>query len=217
MKTVLTTLLAAAVLAVMGLAAFVWSGIFNVAATDPHWSMTHWIMDKTRMYSIRRHAAGITPPAGYDEPARVAWAAGHFSGHCASCHGGPGIRGNEVSKGLYPRPPDLTNVMDRHTPGELFWILKNGIKMSGMPSMASDGDDMLWATVAFLRKLPGMSDENYNDLWMEAQAQGARGGMSMDHGSMHGGPMDHGAKTGDSTPEAGQNTGSPAREPSAAK
>ena len=213
MKIVLATLLAAAMLAVMGLTAFIWSGIFNVAANDPHWSVTYWIMEKTRMYSIQRHAAGITPPAGYDKPARVVGAVGHFSEHCANCHGGPGIPRGEVAEGMYPQPPDLTNVAGRYTPGELFWILRNGIKMSGMPSMASDGDDMLWATVAFLRKLPGMSDEDYNDLWMESQAQGARGGMGMDHGSMRMDPMDHGAKAGGSTPGEGHGTGDPAREP----
>ncbi|MDN3626867.1 hypothetical protein [Methylobacterium isbiliense] len=55
--------------------------------------------------------------------------------------------------------------------------------MSGMPSMESDGDAMLWSTVAFLEKLPRMSDEAYNDLWMQAQAAGSQGGMN--HGAMN--------------------------------
>ena len=144
------------------------------------------------MRSIKVHAAGLTPPAGYDEQAKVVGAVGHFSEHCATCHGAPGTRRNEMVEGMYPQPPELTNVASRYTPSELFWILKNGIKMSGMPSMASDGDDMLWSTVALLEKLPKLSDDDYNELWMAAQAQDGHGGMNMDHGSMNM-PMDHGS------------------------
>lgn len=71
--------------------------------------------------------------------------------------------------------------------------------MSGMPSMADDGDELLWNTVAFLQKLPGMTDEQYNELWMASQAQGGMAGMNhgnmtmpMDHGAMNM-PMDHGS------------------------
>jgi hypothetical protein len=81
---------------------------------------------------------------------------------------------------MYPRPPSLTNVSRRYAPGELFWILKHGIKMSGMPSMADDGDRMLWATVAFLERLPTLSDDDYDGLWLASQA----GGGSMDMGGM---------------------------------
>ena len=98
-----------------------------------------------------------------------------------------------------------------------------------MPSMESDGDAMLWSTVAFLEKLPRMSDEAYNDLWMQAQAAGGQGGM--DHGAMNmdgagsaGQPADGraagpaGAGTGNAqTPPAGhshQESGRRAIEPS---
>jgi len=190
MKTVLATLLAAAVLAFAGGAAFVYSGTFNVAATDPHSPAVYWVLEKARVRSIQVHAAGLTAPPGYDEQSKVAGAAGHFSEHCATCHGGPGIKPSIWAEGMYPSPPNLKEAASRYTPGELFWILKNGIKMSAMPSMASDGDEMLWSTVAFLEKLPSLSQDDFNDLWMAAQAAG---GMNMDHGAMmNGGSMDHG-------------------------
>ncbi|MDH2312507.1 cytochrome c [Methylobacterium brachiatum] len=182
-KTVLVTLLSAGVLSVVVAAAVIYAGLFNVAATDPHWPATYWVLDTARVRSIQVHAAGLAPPAGYDEQAKVVMAVGHFSEHCATCHGAPGAKQSELAEGMYPRPPSLTDVASRYTPGELFWILKHGIKMSGMPSMESDGDAMLWATVAFLQKLPGMSDSDYNDLWMQAQAAGSHGGM--DHGAMN--------------------------------
>ena len=191
MKTVLATLLSAAVLAVLGGAAFVYSGIFNVSATEPHSSAVYWVMEKARVRSIQVRAAGLAPPPGYDEPSKMAGAAGHFSEHCATCHSGPGLKPSAWAEGMYPTPPNLQEAASRYTPGELFWILKNGIKMSAMPSMASDGDEMLWSTVAFLEKLPSLSEDDFNDLWMAAQAAG--GGMGMDHGAMmNGGSMDHG-------------------------
>ncbi len=192
MKTVLATLLSAAVLAVAGGAAYIYLGGYNVAATDQHWPATYWVLDQARIRSIKARASGLTAPLNYDEETKVAGAAGHFSEHCATCHGGPGIKPSIWAEGMYPAPPNLKEAALRYTPGELFWILKNGIKMSAMPSMASDGDEMLWSTVAFLQKLPTMSDDDYNDLWMASQAQGGHGGMNMDHGSMDM-PMDHGA------------------------
>jgi mono/diheme cytochrome c family protein len=199
MKTVLLTLLSAAAFAAVGGAAFVYSGVFNVAATDPHWEATYWLMEKARIRSIQTHAAGLVAPAGYDQEAKIQGAVGHFSEHCATCHGGPGVNRDAIAQGMYPQPPNLQNVASRYTPGELFWILKNGIKMSAMPSMADDGDELLWNTVALLQKMPGMTDEQYNDLWMASQAQGGMAGMNhgnmtmpMDHGGMNM-PMDHGS------------------------
>ena len=182
-KTVLVTLLSAGVLSVLIAAAVIYAGLFNVSATDPHWPATYWVLETARVRSIQVHAAGLSPPAGYDEPNKIVGAVGHFSEHCTTCHGAPGAKQSDLAEGMYPRPPNLKDVAGRYTPGELFWILKHGIKMSGMPSMESDGDAMLWATVAFLEKLPQMSDDAYNDLWMQAQAAGDHGGM--DHGTMN--------------------------------
>lgn len=202
-KLVLVTLLSAGVLSVLIATAVIYAGLFNVAATEPHWPATYWVLETARVRSIQVHAAGLAPPAGYDEPNKIVAAVGHFSEHCATCHGAPGAKQSELAEGMYPRPPNLKEAAGRYTPGELFWILKHGIKMSGMPSMESDGDAMLWATVAFLEKLPRMSDDAYNDLWMQAQAAGAQGGM--DHGAMKmddAGPA--GAGTGSAqTPPAG--------------
>jgi len=219
MKTVLVTLLSAVLLTAIGGAMFIYSGVFNVAATEPHSSATYWVMEKARQRSIQAHAAGLTAPAGYDEPSKVAGAAGHFSEHCATCHGGPGLKPSIWAEGMYPTPPNLKEAASRFTPGELFWILKNGIKMSAMPSMASDGDEMLWSTVAFLEKLPTLSEDDFNDLWMAAQAAG---GMNMDHGAMmNGGSMDHGMMQmhGGAPPAApsngpqGEAAGTPAAKP----
>jgi hypothetical protein len=110
----------------------------------------------------------------------------------------------ETAEGLYPKPADLTHAAQRYTPGELFWILKNGIKMSGMPSWSDHSDEELWGTVAFLEKLPAMSEADYGKLVMESMKQGGRHSHGdampgMDHSSMPG--MDHGPAPR-ATPEA---------------
>ena len=171
MRTVALTVLCLAALGLLGAAAFVYSGAFNVAATDPHSAPAYWVMETTRLRSIKAHAEGVVVPPDWDTEARVVMATSHFAAHCAICHGAPGVKRDALAAGMYPLPPDLTKASARYTPGQLFWILKNGIKMSGMPSMADDGDDMLWSTVAFLEKLPSLSPDGYNDLWMASQAQ----------------------------------------------
>jgi mono/diheme cytochrome c family protein len=186
MRTVILTLLTVLGLAVLGGFAFVYSGIYNVGATEPHWPLTYWAMDTVRLHSVKAHATGITPPSWINDETKVVEGTVHFAAHCASCHGAPGVPRGDIAEGLYPRPADLKDVAQRYTPGDLFWILKNGIKMSGMPSWSDHSDDELWVTVAFLEKLPGMIEQDYGKLVMASMKMGGRhqhGGMAMPDGS----------------------------------
>jgi len=176
MRIVLGTLAVLLLVAV----AFIHLGIYNVAATDHHSPVVQWVMEQTRIQSIRAHARGIEAPPGLDDPKRVLAGADHFAAHCAVCHGAPGVPKGDIAEGLYPAPPNLAEAPARYTPGELFWILKNGIKMTGMPSWSDHSDDELWSAVAFIEKLPGMSEEDYAKLVMENM-------MSGGHHHHHGG------------------------------
>ncbi|MEI9806263.1 MAG: cytochrome c [Pseudolabrys sp.] len=82
---------------------------------------------------------------------------------CANCHGAPGVTWAKFSEGLHPDPPDLKDVVKDVTPAQLFWVIKNGINMTGMPSFASAGmkDEDIWAVAAFLKKLPTVSEADY--------------------------------------------------------
>ena len=82
---------------------------------------------------------------------------------CTNCHGGPGVEWQKFSEGLNPDPPDLKEVVPSREPRELFWVIKNGIKMTGMPSFTVAGmsDSDIWAIVAFLKKLPSVSEADY--------------------------------------------------------
>src|SRR6266851_5169601 len=173
MRTILATLAITFAVVLIGGAVVVDSGVYDIGATAPHWRITHWVMETARVRSIKAHAAGITAPPGLDNPARIPMGTEHFAAHCAVCHGAPGVPKGDIAHGLNPQPPDLTHASDHYTPPELFWILKHGIKMTGMPSWGDHSDDELWATVAFLEKLPNMTEQDYAKLVMESRAHGS--------------------------------------------
>jgi mono/diheme cytochrome c family protein len=172
MRTVIASLLIAALLAVLGAGAVIYAGFYDVAATSPHWRMTSWLLETARTRSIKAQAAGIAVPLGLDDPAKLVIGVGHYAAHCAICHGAPGVPKGDIGRGLYPEPPDLAKTAPLYTPAELFWIVKRGIKMTGMPAWADHSDEELWATVAFVEKLPGMSEQEYAKLVMASMAHG---------------------------------------------
>jgi mono/diheme cytochrome c family protein len=184
MRSFLVSLAVAIALVVVGGLTFIYSGFFDVAANDPHWLITRWVFETARTRSIKAHAAGIQTPPGADDPARLLIGTEHYAAHCAVCHGAPGVPKGDIGRGLNPPPPDLAKNAPLYNPAELFWIVKHGIKMTGMPAWSDHSDEELWATVAFLEKLPAMSEQEYAGLVMASMA--------------HGGHHDHGAGDHDS-------------------
>jgi mono/diheme cytochrome c family protein len=170
MRKVISTGAAGILLIILGGAGFIYSGIYDIGADQPHWSATSWLLDEARTRSIAFHAAGIGVPADLDDRTKLLVGVAHFADHCAVCHGAPGVPQGDLAQGLYPRPPNLAGVAAFYTPGEVFWIIKHGIKMSGMPAWGDHSDDELWATVAFLRKLPGMTEQDYARLVKASRA-----------------------------------------------
>jgi hypothetical protein len=172
MRTIIASILIAGLIAVLGGFAVIYTGFYSVAATDPHWPVTHWMLETARVRSIKAHAMGITAPPGFDDPAKILIGVEHFAAHCAVCHGAPGVPKGDIAHGLYPPPPDLGVTAKLYSDGELFWTIKHGIKMTGMPAWADHSDQEIWATVAFLKKLPGMSEQDYANLVMASIAHG---------------------------------------------
>jgi mono/diheme cytochrome c family protein len=148
----------------LGAGAVIYAGLYDIAATTPHWPVTAWLLETARTRSIKAQAAGIVVPPGLEDPAKVIIGVEHYAAHCAVCHGAPGVPKGDIAQGLYPPPPDLAKAAPLYTPAELFWILEHGIKMTGMPAWSDHSDDELWATVGFLEKLPGMSEQDYAKL-----------------------------------------------------
>ena len=164
LRAVIAAILVAGVAVVLGGLALIYSGLYDVAATAPHWGVTRWALETARTRSIKAHAAGIEVPPGLDDPAKIVNGVEHFAAHCAVCHGAPGVPRGDIARGLYPSPADLGKAVPLYSPAELFWMLKHGIKMTGMPAWTDHSDEDLWATVAFLRRLPGMSEQDYAKL-----------------------------------------------------
>jgi mono/diheme cytochrome c family protein len=133
MRAITAVLIAALVVLLSGFVV-IYAGVYDVAATAPHWPVTRWVMETARIRSIKAHAAGIAVPPDFDDPAKISIGVEHFSAHCAVCHGAPGVPRGDIAQGLYPLPPDLAKTAWLYSSAELFWIVKHGIKMTGMPA-----------------------------------------------------------------------------------
>lgn len=156
MRTV-TVLISLAVL--IGLAV-VYSGAFNVAATEPHTALGRWLFSTTMVQSVRAHAGDIEVPELTPDMAREGFR--HYEAQCRLCHGAPGVQPGHVGQGLRPMPPELSATIDRWDAAEAFWIVKHGVRMTGMPAWGLHySDDQIWSTVAFIRQLPQMSAADY--------------------------------------------------------
>jgi len=168
---------ALAIIGIIAAAVFFFGGYYNVAATEPDLGILKWALTQVRTASIDRHA-GDQPPAGYDDPAKIQDGARIYSViGCINCHGVPVSAGTtwaKFSEGLHPDPPGLKELAADRTPSQLFWVIKNGINMTGMPSFALAGakDEDLWSIVAFVKKLPIISEADYKT-WTAAPASAA--------------------------------------------
>jgi mono/diheme cytochrome c family protein len=164
----------------LALAAFVWSGVYDVAANRPD-DWLDRVAEKAADRSIHRRAEEIQAP-DLSDPALVRTGVVHYEAMCVTCHGAPGVKASEIGIGLSPPPPDLAE--EEEGAGELFWVVRNGIRMTGMPAFGvTHGDEEIWAIVALLKRLPEMSPAEYQALVGEARpADAAAPAAGHDHG-----------------------------------
>jgi cytochrome c553 len=157
--------LAAAVGAFLLVMLWAWSGIYSVAASRGHWPIVEWFLTFVMSNSVKTHALGVETPPPLDNKHLIQLGAGHFHSECATCHGAPGFAAGVVAQQMLPPPPDLALASPQWKDRELFWIVRNGIKYTGMPGWPSlERDDEVWAVVAFLRELPRLSARQYREL-----------------------------------------------------
>ena len=150
-----------AALAAAGALAFIYSGIYDIAATTPHFTVTHRVLRTVMEQSVKRQARDVTVPE-LDDPEKVHAGFKNFHAMCVTCHGAPGSAVSEINKGLYPQAPNLAQAAKGWTAAQLYVIIKRGIKMSGMPAWeATHSGEEIWALVAFLRVLPTMPAAEY--------------------------------------------------------
>ena len=173
MKT-LSLIGALAIIIVVAAVVFFFGGFYNVAATEPDPGIVAWAREHIRDASINRHAVD-QPPLSMDDPATVQAGARAFAARgCTSCHGGPGVMWAKFSDGLRPDPPDLKDAIKDLTPAQIFWVIRNGINMTGMPGfgLVDVPDQEIWTITAFVKNLPGVSEDDYK-AWTAEAATGA--------------------------------------------
>ncbi len=147
-------------------AVWLYSGAYDAGADAPHWPLTVMVVEMARERSIDTRAVLITPPTDLADPARLRRGAGNYDAMCVGCHLKPGLGPTELSRALYPPPPDFTAAAGDEDAAAAFWVIKHGIKASGMPawSVAGVDDETIWDMVALIDKLATMTGHDYHEL-----------------------------------------------------
>ena len=154
---------ALAIIIALAAVVYFFGGFYSVAGTAQDPAIVASALIKVRQASISHHATEA-PPMSLDDPAVVQAGARAFATRgCVNCHGGPGVKWAKFSEGLHPDPPDLAEIGKELSPPELFWAVKNGINMTGMPSFGAikTDDQTIWQVVAFVRKMSIVSADDY--------------------------------------------------------
>lgn len=182
------SILIAAVLGLLCGGLFIYSGVYPIGADVPHNKATYWLLETLRERSIARAASNIQIPDNLNTSDRLLAGGADYNDMCAGCHLKPGKKESDLTIGLYPSPPDLTAITDIYEQQQLnkayvsenmteeaiqrqFWIIKHGIKASGMPAWGpTHSDERIWNMVAFLQRLPTLSEDQYQILTSRGNA-----------------------------------------------
>lgn len=157
--------ISAVIFAVVIFLIVIYSGIISVSAADKEGGAIRWILETTMERSVKSEAEKINVPQNFDDPKRMGVGFNHYKEMCQICHAAPGVEKTELAKGLNPKAPEISHAAEEWNEKELFWITKYGIKMTGMPAWGkTHSDDEIWSIVAFIKKMPEMSPEEYESL-----------------------------------------------------
>jgi mono/diheme cytochrome c family protein len=168
----LSGFIAAFLLVALGAYVAIITGAYNVAATVPDTEAERVILDSAMTHSVRAHVGTESPQSWSDEQIKNGFK--QYGEMCIICHGAPGKERTDISKGLHPQPPNLAEAVIAWSNAELFWIIKNGIRMTGMPAFGpTHQDGEIWGIVGFLRRLPRISAQDFQE--MEKQLGGSPG------------------------------------------
>ncbi|HEV8713682.1 MAG TPA: cytochrome c [Candidatus Binatia bacterium] len=206
MRTIFGALLILFILVVLA-TLFLFSGLYNVAAVQPHSAVANWLLATIRDQSIAKHSQTIRPPS-LSDPQLMQAGFREYHAMCFTCHSAPGHELTEIGQGLNPPPPKLdADEIQAYSDAELYWIVKNGVRMTGMPAFGPTHEEKeLWSIVAFVRRLSKLRPEEYNAM-VETAGLGAGGEPAHHHEHGHGpaegaeGPHAHEHELGTETEE----------------
>lgn len=167
MKNILLSIMVTAVVIIIAGLIFIFSGVYNVSAMEPDHGIIKWVLETTSDRSVDARAKDIKVP-NLENPKMIEEGLSHYKEMCESCHRAPGKDESELARGLNPDAPDLVKFGYRIPAEKLFWVTKNGIKMTGMPAWGkTHSDDKIWAIVAAVKKLNTISPEKYDSVKVE--------------------------------------------------
>jgi len=162
--TVAITVGAVIVLSAVGSLIVIATGAYNVAATSPHSGLVEWALGAAMDRSVAVRAAGLKPPAAALNAKGNAGFLGFNDYLCVMCHGAPGVYPTVVGNGLYPRPPELSKSTGDMSMEEVYWIITNGIKDTGMPAFPACPKEERWLIASFVKRMNEMSAKDYKSL-----------------------------------------------------
>lgn len=166
MKRVVQTLAALAVCGVIAATAVVGFGLYNVSARQGHLPGVEWVLHTTFKQSVRLRAPeAVEIPDDIGDADRIQLGALHFQGACTFCHSVPGQPRSATAQSMNPPPPHISDAAAKWEPQHMFWIVEQGVKMSGMPHWPADGrGDEIWSVVAYLNAVPDMTAQDQTAL-----------------------------------------------------
>lgn len=152
MKKVLLGALLMLVLLLLSAAAVMRLGLLPVNADGSHSNLEARVMPLVLHASVTRRASGLANPVAVNEENLKAGTR-TYNTMCVTCHSTPTGGPSEYGQAFYPPAPQLSGSLPQYTEAELFWIIKHGIRNTGMPAwggMLSDED--IWRVVAMLKR-----------------------------------------------------------------
>lgn len=147
------------ILFAIGGVAFVWKlRTVGFSARRPPMAIEVWLARHVRDLATPSAVKELKNPLDISE-LYLAEARDHFADHCATCHGNDGDGETMLGEGMYPPPPNLNDAATQNlTDGEIFNIISEGIRFTGMPGFGGEADEN-WKLVAFIRHLPKLTKE----------------------------------------------------------
>jgi mono/diheme cytochrome c family protein len=159
---------AVALLAVACLAGLIYvkTGAHGFSANAKPSFLETWAATKARDLAVPSEVKSRSDPVS-SSPEVIAQAKAHWADHCAICHGNDGKGQTEMGEHMYPPAPDMTKqATQAMSDGQIFYIIQNGIRLSGMPAWGSEptGEEDSWKLVRFIRHLPDVSPEEIREM-----------------------------------------------------
>lgn len=141
-------------------------GRYDVSATKPHPAIVSMIFHGIAERSIKRNSAGLTVPYDVNDGEIYVKGFKEYEHMCVRCHGAPGVKASPTGEGLFPRPPQFpSEEFNEYSLKDIFWVTKNGVKMTGMPAYGpTHEDETIWAVAIFLDRSRDLSEAEYKKL-----------------------------------------------------